>query len=123
MLKTLRVSKWADQIATAKEVEAFVAEAKAIIEKHGWEDKKVYPWGRAMNIMDALDYVKDFDHCTFSSKIYDIELLNGLIPLIEKWEYVEEHGVPVRFINTGKVKKLLKEEAKAYEGLGVVEIL
>lgn len=106
MLKELRNGKFIQNIATPDEVKAFVKEAEGMVNKYGWQDRTVTPWGYAEKVTKTISYISDFGRCTFSSKQMLITLANGLAKVLNAWEEQELTGVELRSVKTGKVVKV-----------------
>ncbi len=94
-------------IAAAEDVKATLAEIRALVEEHKWENRKVYPYSFPVNIIDFLDQYRDYDNFTFMSKQIALDEINGLIEhCINPW---------LEYENKPKVKIWLKKEEKFLE--------
>ena len=120
MLNELKNGKWVHSISTAEEVNAFVKEAESMVEKYGWQDRTVSPWGYAEKVTKTISTIKDFPQCTFSSKQMIITLANGLARVMNAWEQQELHGIVLKSVKTGKVVKVDPELADIYLDNGFV---
>ena len=121
MLEKLRTGKYVDKIATVDEVNSFVEEAERMVRIYGWEERTVTPWSVPEKVTKTISYIADYQHCTFSSKQLLIKLANGLADVMNAWERTEIEGVQVRVIKTGKIVKVMPEDAEMYVELGIGE--
>ena len=106
MLKELKNGKFIQNIATTEEVEAFVKEARHMVNHYGWADRTVTPWGYVEKVTKTINDIADYRRCTFSSKQMLITLANGLARVMNAWEQQELTGITLRSIKTGKVVKV-----------------
>ena len=121
MLEKLRNGKYANKIATADEVKSFVEEAERMVRIYGWEERDVFPWSVPEKVTKTIRYIADYPQCTFSSKQMLISLANGLVNVMNAWERTEIEGVLVRVSKTGKIVKVMPEDAAMYVELGIGE--
>jgi hypothetical protein len=109
--------------ATAQEVEALADEMDRMVQKYGWQDRTVMPWaGVQMTVAEITRNMRDYSECTRDSKIYLIDLANGLVPIMNAWEKQELTGIKLRSLKTGKVVKVDPEMADLYLDNGFVRV-
>ncbi len=114
MVYSLKNGKYLEDMATPAEVNMFVDDAKAMIEKYGWFNRTVYPYGYAESVEKIIDDIADYDKFTFSSKQYLLCLANGLADILNAWE--EHENAPkvlVRSSSNGRevfVEKWMADE-------------
>jgi len=95
------------EIAAAEDVKKTLAEIRALVEEHKWENRKVYPYSYPVNIIDFLDQYRDYDNFTYMSKQLALDEINGLIEhCVNPW---------LEYENKPKVKIWLKKEEKFLE--------
>ena len=114
-MEKLRNGKWAIDVATPEEVEAWRAEARAMVKKYGWEDRTATPYSHAERVTDLIEYGGDISNCTLSSQQYVIQMLNGLVRLFNVWENIELNGVEI--VLKGCNGNTVKVDAKSAEAL------
>ena len=109
-----------------EQMEQFVKEAEAMIEKYGWKNRTVMPYGYKMPIKKIITDCKDFDVCTLYSQDVLISLANGLADVMNAWEKdFNAPKVTMRHIATGKTyifpaelaDSFLKEDFELVESL------
>lgn len=117
-METLRIGKFRNQIATAAEVNALRDEMIGLMDKYNWHTKTLMPWSNSIPLVEILNSIpRDYDNCTYSSKVEVCALLNGLIPILEAWEYNEIHGVLIMNIESKRIRKVPQDLAE-----GLIEI-
>ena len=130
-MEKLRTGKWATDMASAAEVTAFREEAREMIAKYGWEDRKVTPFSWAEPVLDVVNYgviegKDDYDELDRYNKAYVLSMLNGLVPILNAWERnhleLEANGVEMRLKN-GKITKVLPEFIEFYLESGIAELI
>ncbi len=93
---------------TAAEVSALADEMDQMVQRYGWQDRTVMPWsGVKMSVAEITRNMRDFSRCSKGSKLYLIDLANGLVDIMNAWEEHElEPKMEVRNVRTGKVLKV-----------------
>ena len=121
-MEKLRNGKFLHQIATNEEVASFASAANAMIEKYGWQDRKVWPYSYPEKVTKIVNELKDFPACTFGSKQYLITLANGLADILEAWEKQElEPKLTIRIVRNGKIVECGEDIARQLIEDGVAE--
>lgn len=119
----LRNDKW--HKATAAEVIKATEEIERYIEKYGWQERTVAPYGWSIKVTELIKPYKDYDLCSYSSKALILSELNGLIHIINGWlEYEAEPKVTIRRLsgrNAGKVVEVAKTLAEDLIEIGLAE--
>lgn len=82
MLEKIR---WND-IHRAEQVDAFVKEARRMISEYGWEDETVFAYSFPTKVTDMIDRLEDIWEYERSSKELIIAEVNGLVPIMNRWE-------------------------------------
>ena len=102
-----------------EEMQKLVAEATEMVERYGWQDKVTWPYPSCpTKVTKILADCRDYDRCTKGSKEYLVQLINGLVPILNSWEEYElAPKVSVRIKGTGKVVRILKDDLDLFEGL------
>lgn len=105
------------------EMDAFVKEASAVVEKYGWGDMIVHPYPDCpITVRKILADCRDFEACTTGSQEYLVDLANGLIHILNAWEKHEmEEKVQVRVKESGERIVLRKTLADMYVSRGLAE--
>ena len=94
---------------------AFISEAERMIKEYGWEDKSVHPWSYPVKIVEIIDDIKDYDHCSKGSQDYLVTLANGLGEILNEWERREKlPKVRIKCLKDGKIKELPDEDAELF---------
>lgn len=99
--------------------------AEGMIERYGWQDMTLTPYGHAEPIMKVMGWLKDFDICTSGTKETLILIANGMADVLNAWEkHDAAKTIRVRLL-TGKHKG--EERMMSPEGVemmeGYIEIL
>lgn len=108
-----------------KQMMEFIETAEGMIEKYGWQNMTLAPYGHAVPIMKMVGELKDYDLCTDSSKEYLVQLANGMANILNAWEKHEaDKTIKVRIL-TGKHKGEERMVSSEYVELmeGLVEVL
>lgn len=105
----------------ATERKAFLEEADRMVREYGWQDKTVMPYSYPVKVTKILDDFREFDKCTSGSKCYLIELVNGLVEILNAWEQHELRR-KVRFLFNGKELVMTEDWIEAMEAIGAVRI-
>lgn len=125
-IEALRAGKWNHQMATAEEVKAKVEEIREQVEKYGWGDRMIHPYGFGVRIDEFLGWFEDYDRCTASSKHLHLSEINGFLPIINTWiEEAEAPKVKVRLLTgnkAGEVKEISSLIAEDYIECGLAEL-
>ena len=97
----------------------FVREAEAMVAKYGWEGRTVMPWEHcALKVTKIIEDCKDYHRCTRDSRDYLVELVNGLVPIMNVWEEHEKlPKIEVRIKKSGKVIKITEDWLEALDDL------
>ena len=119
-MEKLRNKKF--DFASLEEVEQWRAEARALVEKYGWEDRVVTPYSVAVPVLEVIEYGGDISNCTKDSYHHVLQMLNGLVPILNHWEEAENTGVPIKNKITGKIFKVIPDIVEAYLECGMFEI-
>ena len=105
-LRTIMNTPW--------EVADAIKEIRGYVERYGWGERKVAPYGYGVKVADMLDRFKDFEEYTTMSREIMVEELNGLIRIINKWLKIEaEPKVNIKLAN-GKLRTVPGSVAEAY---------
>lgn len=88
----------------AEELQEEVKKAEGLIEKYGWQNMTVAPWGHAEPIMKIIGWLKDYSKCTQGTKEMLIQLWNGLADILNAWEKHEEERTVRCLVLRGKKK-------------------
>jgi hypothetical protein len=104
-----------------------VAQAEEMIERYGWQNMTVAPYGHAEPLMKVIGWVKDYDQYTSGSKETIILIWNGLAQVLNAWEESEKQKtVPVRLLrgkHKGERRMMSPEFAELFAEDGAVEII
>lgn len=96
---------------------SLVEQAEQMVNKYGWENREVHPWRYPMKVTEILQECKDYDQYTYNSKEMLVDLINGLVPILNAWEEYElVPKIEVRSLRTGKVYKIREEDLELFEG-------
>ena len=98
------LQKIAGRFGELAQMKQFVADAEEMINKYGWQDRTVMPYGFAMPIMKIVNDCKDYSRCTLDSQAILISLANGLVDIMNAWE--ADHNAPKVTIRQKKTGKL-----------------
>lgn len=98
--------------ATAEEFKAVVDEINACIVKYGWAGKKIYPYGRAEDLVEFMKHFEHYKEYTRSSKSLMVSELNGLVKIVEVWIKRENEPKVAVKLRNGKVKEVAKSVAE-----------
>lgn len=124
-VETLRAGKWNHQMATVEEVAAKVEEIRALIDKYGWLNRNVHPYGYPINIQTFMVNFRHYREYTPSSKHIMLAEINGLIKIINEWIKQEEAPkVTIRFLtgkHKGETKEIPEEWVEDYIDCGLAE--
>lgn len=109
--------------ATVQQVETLADEMDRLVEKYGWQERTVMPWaGVKMTVAEITRNMRDYSKCTKGSKLYLIDLANGLVEIMNAWERQElEEKTEIRLKNSGKVVKVGVEMALEFIKEGYAE--
>lgn len=90
---------------TAEEVEALANEMDQMVERYGWQGRTIMPWpGVKMTVSQITAQMRDFRKCTKGSKLYLIDLANGLVDIMNAWEGQElAPKMDIRLKHNGRV--------------------
>lgn len=109
-------------IASVREVEAFISEAEDMIERYGWQERTVTPYSTPEKVTKIVNELRDYDGCTYGSKLYLLALANGLAEIMEAWERHElEEKITIRVKRSGKIVKVGVELAREFIEEGLAE--
>lgn len=99
--------------ATADQVEALADEMDQMVKRYGWQDRTTMPWpGVKMTVAEITKNMREYRNCTKGSKLYLIDLANGLVDIMNAWEQQElEPKLTIRLLNSGKVRQVGMELA------------
>lgn len=121
----LRTGKWSNQLATAEEVAEKVAEVREIVNRYGWMDRSVHPYGFAIKMEDFLAGFDDYRRCTHYSKQISLKEMNGFIEILNAWiKEAEAPKVTVRLLkgkHQGEIKEIPESYLEDYIDLGMAE--
>lgn len=121
----LRTGKWANQLATAEEVAEKVAEVRELVNRYGFTDRTIHPYGFAIKMDDFLAGFEDYRRCTHSSKQISIAEMNGFIEILNVWiKDAEAPKVAVRLLqgrHKGEVKEIPESYLEDYIDCGLAE--
>lgn len=102
----------------AAQVEAFVKEAEAMIEKFGWQEQTVHPYSYPVKITKIIGDLKDYNICTRGSQEYLVALANGLADILNAWaERESTPKVKVRLLDSGNIIELHEADLDIFDGL------
>lgn len=87
-MEKLRYGKWSENMATAQEFSEKVEDIKEMVKAHGWENRKVCPYGTWEKVSDLVAGWRNIrlDEYSPSSKRILIVEVNGLIEILNIWE-------------------------------------
>lgn len=114
-----KISGW---YGWSEQMRDFAEEMERMLNAYGWQDEVVHPYQNCpVKLSKMLSDFREFDLCTDDSKVYLVELANGLPSILNEWERYElAPKVKVRDKN-GKVFTITEEWLEPLEGL--VEIV
>lgn len=110
----------------SEQMKRFAKEAEAMIEKYGWHNRTVMPYGYQMPVRKIIADCKDYDRCTAYSQDVLISLANGLTDILNAWEKdYDSQKVTVRHKATKKTYSIPAELADSFlkEDFELVESL
>ena len=109
---------------TAEDIDALADEMDRMVERYGWQDRTVMPWaGVKMSVAEITRNMRDYRRCSKGSKLYLIDLANGLVDIMNAWEAHElEPKMQIRTKN-GKVHTLSVEMAQLMIAEGCAEAI
>lgn len=92
------------KIKTNADMAKWIASTKETIEKYGFQNKRVHPWGNlSMTATEIVDSCSDYPRCTLHTQLYLRGLAEGFDEILEAWvQYAEAPKVRIRLKN-GKV--------------------
>ena len=122
---TLRTGKWANQLATAEEMAEKVAEVTELVNRYGFMNRTVCPYGFVIKMEDFLAGFEDYRRCTHSSKQISIAEMNGFIEILNVWiKEAEAPKVAVRLLqgrHKGEIKEIPEMWLEDYVDTGLAE--
>ena len=74
------------KIRGRKQMMEFVAEARSMVERYGWQERTVHPYRFPMKVTRVLDECAAWDECTKGSQEYLESLASGLARILSAWE-------------------------------------
>jgi hypothetical protein len=99
------------RIPTDEQFVAWADEARSMIAKYGWEDRKVAPYGHAESLVKMVDDIGDAEACTYDSKEYLWSLADGLTRILNIWEENIVNGYDVVNPKTGEITRFDRDLA------------
>lgn len=108
------MEKLTSRYTTAQAVLTLADEMDSMVKKYGWQDRTVCPWpGVKMTVADITRNMRGYSQCTTGSKLYLIDLANGLVDIMNAWEaYEMEPKLTIRSKKNGKVRTINAEIAR-----------
>lgn len=123
MIEKMKNGKWENAIVTPEAFDRKVDEISEVIDRFGFNDRKVCMYSTWETVDKLLEGWKDYEQCTFSSKKVLISEVNGFIKIMNAWiEYEQEPKVNVRFEN-GNIKAVAESTAKDYVKCGLADFI
>lgn len=112
---------------SAEDVKRAISDIEKVDEVLHVLDEKVAPYGYYIPMREMIDSARDYEKCTYYSKLVIIEELNGCIAIInEKIALSEEPDVEVRFLvgkNQGEIKSYKESIAIEFVEMGMAELV
>lgn len=108
------MEKLTSRYTTAQAVLTLADEMDSMVKKYGWQDRTVCPWpGAKMTVADITRSMRGYSQCTAGSKLYLIDLANGLVDIMTAWEAHElEPKLTIRSKKNGTVRTINAEIAR-----------
>lgn len=102
-----------------RQMEENLREAERMIERYGWQERTIAPFGHSEPLMRYIGYMRDFPNCTEGSREWMVLFINnGFADILNAWERQEkEPKVLVRIIKTGKQIEIRETDLDMFEGL------
>ena len=126
-IELLRTGKWANQLASPEEMAEKVAEVRGYVNKYGWLNRSVHPYGFAIGMDKFLAGFEDYEHYTHSSKQIMIAEMNGFIKIANVWiKQEEEPKVAVRLLtgkHKGEIEEIPESFVEDYVEIGLAEVI
>lgn len=89
-------------------MEQTIKKVRGIVDKYGWEDKTVSPYGFSVSVGDILKTAEEYKNYTADGRDIIGAEIEGLLRILEKWvEFEEAPRVKVRLLsgnNAGAIK-------------------
>lgn len=121
------LEKITNRYAAGEQLAEQVKEAEALIEKYGWQDLKISPWGFAEPITKYIGWLKDYSACSSGTKDMLISLWNGMADILNAWEEHEKAATVrcrlLRGDHKGEERMYEPRIAELLQEDGAVEIL
>lgn len=110
------LQKITDKWNTGEQMEKLVKEAEELVERYGWQDRITHPYENCpTKVSKILADCKDYYECTKGTREYLVQLINGLVPILNSWEQYElAPKVAIRVVGTDKVIEVLAEDAEFF---------
>ena len=113
-----------NRVSDAVTMREFVKEARRMVERYGWQDGTVTPYGFAVKVVEMLDRMADYDAYEKTSRSILRQEANGLVRILNKWEeYEKSPKVWVRVLRTGKVVQVPQTDVDLFVSAKLCEIV
>ena len=77
-------------IILSDQIEAWVAEAKRMVDEYHWEKEVIHPWGRAVAVVQVIKWMSEYYDCDEYSQGDLLLLANGVTRILNRWEKEEK---------------------------------
>ena len=121
MLKRLEMK--GRQLPSKEEIQEYITTAEEMIAEYGWQDIEIHPWTfTSIKATKIINDLKDIDRCSYSSKVYLIQLANGMARELNAQERYEKlPRVKVIILESGEMKEFTEAVANDLVSWGIAK--